>query len=153
MNISYTKLNKDEIDIIKPLWEKLRAHHKELSKDFQERYAEFKFEERKEELLKKSENGILKVDIAKDNDADEIIGYCISSISENLEGEIDSIYLIEKYRSFGIGDELMKRSLNWMDEKGVKTKKIMIAAGNEDTIEFYRRYNFFPKHIILEQIK
>lgn len=153
MNISYIELDSSQIDSIKPLWEKLRDHHRELSHYFQERYAEFTFQERKEELLKKSENGILKIDTAYDKAAEQFIGYCISSISEEQIGEVDSIYLDKKYRFLNIGDTLMKRSLDWMDQKGVKTKKIMVAAGNEDTIAFYSRYRFYPKHIILEQVK
>ncbi|MGB9978747.1 GNAT family N-acetyltransferase [Methanobacterium sp.] len=151
MSISYIELDNDQIDSIKPLWEKLRNHHKELSPYFPERYIEFKFQERKEDLLKKSENGILRIDTAYDETAEQFIGYCISSISDEKVGEVDSIYLDEKYRSSGIGDTLMRRSLNWMDQNGVETKKIMIAAGNENTLAFYSRYRFFPKHIILEQ--
>jgi ribosomal protein S18 acetylase RimI-like enzyme len=151
MNIKYIELNKHEIDIIKPLWEKLSAHHQELSPHFPERYTEFRFEERKEELLKKSENGILKIDMAKDEKSGQFIGYCISSISDESIGEVDSIYLEEKYRSLGIGDELMKRSLNWMDQKGIKSKKIIVAVGNEELLSFYKRYDFLPRHIILEQ--
>jgi ribosomal protein S18 acetylase RimI-like enzyme len=153
MNINYIELNNEQIDLIKPLWEKLKDHHRELSQHFQERYAEFTFSDRKEELLNKSEKGILKIDTAKDNDTEQIIGYCISSISDELVGEVDSIYLDDEYRSSGIGNKFMERSLNWMDKNGVKTKKVMVAAGNEDTLVFYSRYNFFPKHIILEQVK
>ena len=153
MNISYIELNKDQIDIIEPLWKKLRAHHRELSPYFPKKYIEFTFQERKEELLKKSENGTLRVDMVKDEETGKFIGYCISSISDEFVGEIDSIYLDDEYRSSGIGNKLMERALKWMDEKGVKTKIIMVAAGNEDTLAFYSRYNFLPKHIILEQIK
>ena len=153
MNINYIELNNDKIDLIKPLWEKLRDQHRELSPYFPERYVELTFGERKEDLLKKSENGILRIDTAYDKTTEQFIGYCISSISNEQIGEVDSIYLEEKYRSEGLGDTLMKRSLNWMDQNGVKTKKIMVAAGNENTLAFYSRYNFFPKHIILEQVK
>jgi ribosomal protein S18 acetylase RimI-like enzyme len=151
MNISYVELEKDRINLIKPLWEKLRDHHRKLSLYFPERYVEFTFQERKEDLLKKSENGILRIDTAYDETSEQFIGYCISSISDEKIGEVDSIYLDDKYRSSGIGDTLMKRSLSWMDQNGVETKRIMVAAGNENTLAFYSRYNFFPKHIILEQ--
>jgi len=152
MNIRYIELDNDQIDSIKPLWEKLRDHHRELSPYFPERYVEFTFQERKKDLLKKSENGILRIDTAYDEATEQFIGYCISSIDEQI-GEIDSIYLEEKYRSSGIGDTLMKRSINWMDQNSVETKRIMVAAGNENTLAFYSRYKFFPKHIILEQVK
>ena len=150
MNISYKELNNKDIDLIKPLWENLNSHHHELSTHFPERYKQFTFEERKEEILKKAKNGILKIDIAKDENNDQYIGYCISSISKENIGEVDSIYLDEKYRSFGIGNQLMNRALNWMDEKGVKDKRIVVAIGNEEMLSFYEKFDFFPRHIILE---
>jgi diamine N-acetyltransferase len=152
MNIRYIELDNDHIDSIKPLWEKLRDHHRELSPYFPERYVEFTFQERKKDLLKKSENGILRIETAYDESTEQLIGYCISSIDEQI-GEVDSIYLEENYRSTGIGDTLMKRSLNWMDQNGAETKRIMVASGNENMLAFYSRYRFFPKHIILEQVK
>ena len=151
MSISYIKLDNEHIDSIRPLWEKLRDHHKELSPYFPERYVELTFQERKEDLSEKSEKGILRIDTAYDKAAEQYIGYCISSISDQKVGEVDSIYLDKKYRSSGIGDALMKRSLDWMDQNNVETKRIMVAAGNENTLAFYSRYKFFPKHIILEQ--
>jgi len=150
MNINYEELNNEDIDLIKPLWKNLNSHHHELSTHFPERYKQFTFEERKEEILKKAENGILKIDIAKDENNDQYIGYCISSISKENIGEVDSIYLDEKYRSFGIGNQLMNRALNWMDEKGVKDKRIVVAIGNEEMLSFYEKFDFFPRHIILE---
>jgi diamine N-acetyltransferase len=151
MNIDYIELNKEQIDIIKPLWDNLRDYHGELSTNFPERYNAVKFEDRKEEILKKSQNGTLKIDLVEDKNTANYVGYCISSISEENVGEVDSIYLTEKYRSSGIGSALIERALNWMDKKGVKTKKIVVAVGNEDLLSFYGRYNFFPRHLILEQ--
>ncbi len=151
MNVIYIELANDKIDLIKPLWEKLRDHHRELSPYFPERYVELTFSERKEDLLEKSENGILRIDTAYDETSKQFIGYCISSILDEKVGEVDSIYLDEEYRFSGIGDALIKRALNWMDQNSVETKRIIVAAGNENTLAFYSRYNFFPKHIILEQ--
>ena len=91
------------------------------------------------------------MDIAQDEEIEKIIGYCTSSISDELFGEVDSIYPDEKYRSFGICDELMKRALDWMGEKGVKNRRIIVAVGNEELLQFYEKYGFFPRHIILEQ--
>ncbi len=45
MNIIYIKLNHNQIDLIKPLWAKLRDHHHELSTNFPERYGAMKFED------------------------------------------------------------------------------------------------------------
>ena len=40
-----------------------------------------------------------------------------------------------------------------MDNMCVKNKKIIIAVGNEELISFYQRFNFYPRHITLEQKK
>lgn len=151
MNVNYIELNEEQIDLIKPLWDELRNYHGKLSTHFPERYIMVKFEDRREEILKKSKNGTLKIDLVEDKNTASYVGYCISSISEENVGEVDSIYLTEKYRSSGIGSTLMGRAINWMDEKGVETKKIVVAVGNEDLLSFYERYNFFPRHLILEQ--
>ncbi|MGB9936468.1 MAG: GNAT family N-acetyltransferase [Methanobacterium sp.] len=151
MNISYHELNKDQIDRIKPLWNKLRDYHATISPNFSNTYAAIEFEDRRGEILKKSANGTLRIDIVKDEDSNCYIGYCISSISEENIGEIDSIFLEEEYRSSGIGNKLMTRALNWINEKGVKGKKIVVAVGNEELFSFYQKFDFLPRHIILEQ--
>lgn len=151
MNLIYIEVDSKEIDIIEPLWIKLRAYHHELSKHFPDRYIESKFKMRKKELLDKSINSHLKIDIVKYRDTEETIGYCISSISDKKNGEVDSIYIEEEYRSIGIGAHLIKRALNWMDEKGVKSKKIVMAVGNEELLSFYQKFDFLPRHIVLEQ--
>jgi len=151
MDISYIQVSGNEIDIIKPLWKKLRDHHYGLSPHFADRYKEFKFEDRKRELLAKTEMNLLKIDIVKDEDTQWLVGYCISSISPGMVGEIDSIYLEENYRDLGIGDELMNRALSWMDSNRVKFKRIVVAQGNEDLLTFYERYDFYPRHLVLEQ--
>ena len=152
MDIIYIELNDDEIDLIKPLWENLKEHHRELSTYFTGKYEQLTFKERKEQILKKASNRSLKIDIVKDKENEQFVGYCISSIFDKV-GEIDSIYIEKNYRNENIGIQLMKRSLNWMDNMCVKNKKIIIAVGNEELISFYQRFNFYPRHITLEQKK
>ena len=150
MDIIYIELKKEEIDLIKPLWENLKEHHCEISTYFTGKYQKFSFEERKAQILKKSNKGSLKIDIVKDKDNEKYVGYCISSILEDI-GEVDSIYIKEKYRYSNVGTQLIKRSLQWMDRKGVINKKIIVAVGNEELIPFYQKFNFYPRHIIIEQ--
>ncbi len=66
-------------------------------------------------------------------------------------GEVDSIYVKEGYRSQGIGDQLMKRALIWMEENGTESKKIMVTVGNQEVLAFYQRYGFRPRSIIMEE--
>ena len=150
MDIIYLELKIEEIDLIKPLWENLKDHHCDLSTYFPEKYHQFSFAERKAQILNKARKGSIKIDIVKDKDNEQYIGYCVSSILEHI-GEIDSIYIDENYRNSNIGTQLMKRSLYWMDKKSVKNKKIVVAVGNEELILFYQKFDYYPRHIILEQ--
>ncbi|KYH34956.1 putative acetyltransferase [Clostridium tepidiprofundi DSM 19306] len=144
------------LDYVKPLWEKLNKHHIENSIHFSDRFKKFTFDFRRGLLEEKALRGKIKVILAKDNENDIYIGYCISSIvkstvDENMYGEIESIFVENNYRKYGIGDMLMKRTLDWMDENNVATKHIIVAAGNEQVISFYERYGFYVKTLKLEQ--
>lgn len=150
VNIHYFETDASGIDQIRPLWEQLVLHHKARSTNFKDFYDNFTFEKRKADLLNKSRDGLLRVDIAEDRDTSRNIGYCISTIKEN-EGEIDSIFVEQDYRSEGIGNAFMERALGWMDDHGVEVKRVAVAAGNEGAFGFYEKYGFLPRQIILEQ--
>ena len=95
----------------------------------------------------------MRIDIARDNETGENVGYCITTVSKDNLGEIDSIYIERGYRRRGIGDSLMKKALAWMDGLSIAKRVIAVASGNEEVIDFYRRFNFFPRTIILEQVE
>lgn len=150
--IEYFNSNEKDIDKIKPLWVQLTEHHKMVSKYFSENYFNFKFEDRKKVLLDKAKTGQMRFDFAQDKKTKQIIGYCVSSITRDKEeGEIDSICIDDAYRGAKIGDQLMKEALNWLDEQGVKHKKVLVAYGNESAFNFYNRFGFYPRFVTFEQ--
>ena len=151
--IEYAEKGKQDLDSIAPLWEKLTEHHRIRSPHFSEHIARRTWKQRKAELLLKSESGGLHVDVAIDSDTREIIGYCVSIVSSDRQGELESIYVEPKYRQFGIGDQLMQRALSWMNKMQAKTKTLIVGVGNEEVLTFYSRYGFYPKHITVEQVR
>ena len=78
MNISIIEKNIKEIQIIKPLWEKLNLIYLDKSIYFKSKYENFTFDKRMESVYKKSEKVIMKLDLLLDNYKDEHIGYCSS---------------------------------------------------------------------------
>ncbi len=150
-NIVFIETDAIDLYLIKPLWEKLNDHHHKQKSDFQEHYENFTFPQRAEALLKKSLDGDMHIGLVEEKKSRLLVAYCITTTSQDKEGEIDSIYVEEEYRSQGIGDELMKRSLKWMADRGVKKKTVRVAAGNQDAMSFYERYGFRPRSITLEQ--
>lgn len=149
MNLEYQEISVEEINLIKPLWESLNTHHGKLSKHFPEYYSGMDFEKRKNNLLSKSKEVKFKIDLVINSDSSEKVGYCISSIHHDGEGEIDSLFIKENYRNFGIGDSLMKSAIEWLNSYNANTIKIQVAAGNEDVFKFYEKYNFYPKYAML----
>ncbi|MDT8716856.1 GNAT family N-acetyltransferase [Clostridium sp. 19966] len=135
------------LEFVEPLWYKLNKHHEEKSNYFKERYRNFKFENRKNKLL--LGDMLINIDLIKKEKA--YVGYCISSINKEHIGEIESIYIEEEYRKYGLGDSLMKRALKWLEEKGAKSKMIGVAEGNDEVLEFYKKYGFYKRTTILQQ--
>ena len=153
MKIEYTEKTKQDIDVVVLLWQKLLDFHISLSEHFAEHFRQRTWLARKAELMNKSKGGYLRIDVAEDTDIRENVGYCISSVSKIGIGELDSIFVNAEYRKYGIGDRLMQRALIWMDEKHARAKILVVGAGNEQVFTFYSRYGFYPRSIVLEQVK
>ena len=151
-NIEIVTGGMELLDSVKPLWEKLNTLHAEMSKNFSKSYQEWTFEDRKNDLIVKAEDNKLKVDLAFDREHEKNVGYCVSTIDEKNIGEIDSIFVEEKYRDHGLGEELMKSTLRWLDDQRVEEKYIAVAAGNEKAFKFYERFGFYPRRTVLSQL-
>ena len=148
---SYRYLNggQELLDSVEPLWKLLNEYHKMKSIDFKNLYENFTYDERKNKLLTSK---VINIDIAIDC-FENYIGYCISTISQDLIGEVDSLFVKEEARKYGIGDELIRRALEWLESNNVKKKIITVASGNENVINFYNKYGFKKRRIVLELVE
>jgi [ribosomal protein S5]-alanine N-acetyltransferase len=147
----YREGDQKDLELIRPLWEKLKEHHMAVSMYRKDYYSNFKFEIRKEKLLEKSRDGALYIDLVSALSKKEFIGYCVTSIDAQKQGEIESIYVEKEYRGASIGDNLMKRALSWLESRAAGERVLRVAEGNEAVFAFYRRYAFYPRTTILEQ--
>ena len=95
----------------------------------------------------------MRIDLARDIKTDKLIGYCVSTVNQDKQGEIESIYIEKDYRRRGIGGNFMKKALAWMDGLSVTKRVIGVAAGNEEAFPFYARYGFYPRVTILKQVE
>jgi diamine N-acetyltransferase len=150
MNIEFFEKDQKELQLIKNLWEKLNKIHADTSPFFSEEYASKSFVERAYELCEKARNGIMKILIARDSDADAIIGYCIYSII-NGTGEIESIFVENAYRANSIGDTFLLKADEFFKHNSVSKKHICVYAGNEQVLKFYNRHQYYQKYIVLEK--
>ncbi|HUL62355.1 MAG TPA: GNAT family N-acetyltransferase [Methanocella sp.] len=143
-HISYIEAGSEQLDLIRALWEQLNEHHLVRSPNFREHYEQMTFEARKKDLLKKER---LRVITAVEDC--HLIGYCVCTIAGE-DGEIDSIFVEDGYRRSGIGEELMRRALAWLDAGGARKKIVAVAAGNEAAIPFYESFGFVPRMTVLQ---
>jgi ribosomal protein S18 acetylase RimI-like enzyme len=94
--------------------------------------------------------GIMKVDLLWNDETENYVGYCLSSIKENV-GEIESIYIESKYRTFGLGGKLMESALSWFAFNEITNIQIGVAYANDEALPFYQRYGFYIGNYILRR--
>jgi diamine N-acetyltransferase len=152
VNTEYIAGGQESLYLIEPLWQNLRIYHEDKSEYFADFYTKKRFQDRVNELTDNSKLDI-RVYLVKDKDTGQYIGYCISTINKEMIGEIDSLYVVKEYRRHGIGNEMMKRALEWLDKNKAKSKIVAIGDGNESVIGFYNRYGFHTRKIVLEQVR
>lgn len=139
------------LDEIAPLWAELNELHCSVSEHFAEAFAERKFQQRRKELCKKSDTGKLRLDIARFNGESAVVGYCATTLDMDGNGEIDSIYVKHQFRKMRIGGHLMDAGLCWLNSLGVGKISVSVAYGNNNALDFYKKFDFFPRTFQLEQ--
>jgi ribosomal protein S18 acetylase RimI-like enzyme len=147
--ITYVSSDGESLDEVAALWEKIKAHHVASANHFTTDMAAATFAGRKEHLLRKAGLDGLRVDRAIDGDTGRPVGYCISSITAQYAGEIDSLYVEATCRGRGIGTELTRRAMAWLAERGATSTIIGVAEGNEPVLHFYARFGFLPRSTVL----
>jgi len=146
--VTLRRIQKKDIAIIRPLWDKLRLHHYETSVHFKDFYTTFTFEIRTRKLLELNEDDLF-LEIAELETGD-LIGYCISSISKDCAGELDSIYIEDEFRKRGVGSGLVRDSIEWMKSRACAHIIVGVANGNESALPFYEKFGFLPRMTVLE---
>jgi GNAT superfamily N-acetyltransferase len=146
--VVYRLLSAESIDVVEPLWQKLRAYHAPMLQRFEDSGPPFFFQPRKQEILAKSAPGKLRIEVASVHDVD--IAYAISTITPEGRGEVDSLFVEDHFRSSGIGTELMHRALAWFNALGASSVAVAVACENEGALSFYRQFGFHPRTIFLQ---
>lgn len=141
MGVYIIEKGMNEIELIRPLWEQLNLVHLEKSIYFKKKYREFTFDKRMESIYKKAKDCTMKLDMLFDSENGNYVGYCLSSIEDEL-GEIESIYIDGNYRKSGLGGKLMESALKWFESNKISNIQINVVYANDDVLPFYERYGF-----------
>ncbi|HLX63405.1 MAG TPA: GNAT family N-acetyltransferase [Planctomycetota bacterium] len=148
---TFEEIGLDRLEMIRPLWVKLNAHHIDLAPDFAQRRSRRSFDDRLREWREIAAGGCLKIDLVTRTSDQTRVAYCVTTLSAKLDGEIDSLFVEAEIRGQGVGSELMRRALAWLTERGAKSKLIVVAHGNDAAMRFYARFGFKPNTVHLRE--
>jgi len=85
-----------------------------------------------------------------------VIGYLVGYLLHggNLRpiklAELESMFVIQNWRSRGVGRRLADEFLKWAEQKGAQRASVTAYAANTRAIEFYQELGFDPKSLTLE---
>jgi GNAT superfamily N-acetyltransferase len=139
------------LDTIAPLWRKLTIHHAGISTHFHDHFLGLRWDERKDGLVERSRNGGVHNVLAKIAAEDRYVGYCIGAIDKQKNADIESLFVEDDFRGGGIGTEMVRRMIVWMDGNGAVCKTVSVAVGNEKAYRFYEQFGFLPRLTVLQQ--
>jgi diamine N-acetyltransferase len=107
---------------------------------------------REDGLLQKTQSGELHVQLVYVDSEDEPIGFCITSLTQERVGEVEALFVVERYQGNKIGGQLFQNALAWMEKKGAIEQRLVVAVGNEKVFDFYAKYGFFPGYSTLFRV-
>jgi ribosomal protein S18 acetylase RimI-like enzyme len=134
------------LDRVEPLWSQLRRHHADLAPQWSASLLASSFEQRRAGLVAKGARGIL-VSLATWSGQD--IGYCVSTITSDATGEVDSLYVMPSHRGGGVGHALMSTAMDFFARQPVRSIVVEVISGNDAAQHFYARYGFVPRSVRL----
>ncbi len=85
----------------------------------------------------------------------ELVGYIIGdekdlSRTSIRYAELETILVLQPYRSQGIGTKLVQHFMRWCKQHDIQRISVGVAPANEAAIRFYKRFNFTPSTLSME---
>lgn len=84
-------------------------------------------------------------------DEDKVVGFSIAVKDSEHEGRLRSIYLLEEFQGKGIGKELLRETLEWLEPEK-RDIRLEVVETNQHAISLYSKFGFvvarkFPPEI------
>ncbi len=97
------------------------------------------FNESLDKFITKHNNA--KLFVAKEEG--KMVGFLQAGISSNkIYGLFSDLHVLEDYRQFGIGRQLIQNGLDWFTENNVEEVGLEVTGGNESALNFHIRNGF-----------
>ncbi|MCF7846953.1 MAG: GNAT family N-acetyltransferase [Candidatus Gracilibacteria bacterium] len=121
-------------------WHESYTHeisHEEIEHRFAD--APERIEAMKERIAE--ENPEEKFFVAREPDTAKIVGFI--SMTKQPENEIRSLYVLDRYKSRGIGSQLIKEGFRWFGNEEIVVH-VSTEPENKPVLRFYRKKGFRP---------
>ena len=154
--VRITRIERDRLDELAPLWKALQKHHIEIGSHLGEmRTAEESWGIRRKDYAEKFDNEDVFVLVAECDD--RAVGYAFvknrgKSSSYRIPeptAELKTLSVLPEYRGHGIGDLLMREVFRRLRKRGITELAIGVVATNEGATRFYERYGFHQRYITM----
>lgn len=134
-----------EIECIRKLRDSLNLYHTTKSTHFHNHFSKYTFEKWVERMKRRDR---LMTYVAQDKG--ENVGFCMATI-DGLVGEIASLFVREPYRDRRVGEELISLALKWLEEQECEAIRVSVVIGNERVMDFYRRFGFVERIVVMQK--
>lgn len=139
-----------ELAQIEPLWQRLIDHLADQAEVFQSEFKTKTFATRMAPYLAKVKGGHHQIEVVETTDA-KWIAYCVSSVTNDRVGEVDSLFVDPTFRHHGIGDLLMEHAHAFFTTHHTVKNILSVSEGNADVMAFYRRHGYRLRYYVMEQ--
>ena len=140
------------LDFCDSLWELFITNQAENAGEMSLGVEEYIRSLQDEGLVKKTKDGKLYVQLVYVDKKQEPIGFCITSLTKDRVGEIEAIYVFERYQGNKLGGKLLQKAMVWMEKEQAIEQRLVVATGNEKVFDFYAKYGFFPGYTTLFRV-
>ena len=89
---------------------------------------------------------------------DKVVGYLIGAVAETPQyrtisklAELENMFVLEEYRSLGIGKKLIDEFVGWCKKQEVSRLFVIATTKNTLAIEFYNKEGFEDSSVTLER--
>lgn len=134
------------------LWELFISNQAQNAGEMSLGVQEYLHSLRNESLLQKTKDGKLHVQLVYVGKEQEPIGFCITSLTKDRVGEIETLYVVDRYQRNKLGGKLFQNAMAWMETEKAIEQRLVVATGNEKVFNFYAKYGFFPGYTTLFRV-
>lgn len=146
MDVVIREAMQEDVPLVLPVWREMMDFHAERDTYFATcEGAEKAFSNFLSGNIEKEDAFVFVAQVS-----DIIVAYCLCMITERPPvcemkrqyGNLSDLAVFETHRRQGIGEQMVKRAMEWFQLQGLERVEVRVAVTNEVSTEFWRKMGF-----------